>query len=375
MTARDDPSKPRAIVCGTKFGRIYLAALARPDSPFQLAGVLARGSARSRRCADHYQVPLFTTPEELPEDVSVACVVVSASINGGYGAKLAQQFMSRGIHVLQEHPLHAGELAECIRVANRAGVIYRMNTLYPQVGPVRRFLEAATELRAQQQPLFIDAMCAFQVAYTLFDILGRALGRVRPWSFAEPVGLPPATVAFAEHDPPYRSIDGIIGGVPISLRLQNQLDPSDQDNFTHMFHRITIGTEGGHLSLVNTHGPVLWSPRPHMPADMSEMIRHDQSAAEHLDYPTAEVLGPAQAPDYREVLGVLWPDAVSRALWEVHDAVLRGAGSSAEGQYHLTLARLTKEMLDRFGPVGLRRGAPPRVLSAKQINDPGWADV
>ncbi|MEU0005700.1 Gfo/Idh/MocA family oxidoreductase [Streptomyces sp. NPDC006314] len=355
--------RPRIVVAGTKFGRIYLAGVARPDSPYELAGVLARGSERSARIARHYGVPLFTDPEQVPKDVEACCVVVGAGINGGPGARLAQQLMARGHHVLQEHPLHARELADCLRTAREHRVAYRLNSHYVHVEPVRRFIAAARRLLAGQRALHIDAACAFQVLYTLFDILGRALGGVRPWGFGETGDLPSALRDLADSPPVYRSLDGVIAGVPCTLRLQNDMDPADPDNHTHLFHRITLHTEGGHLTLLNTHGPLLWSPRPHMPDDMRETVRMEQSQAAHFGHLSAEPLGPATGPDYRDILGELWPEGAVGALRALREDIGSGTDPGRDGQYHLTLCRLTRDVADRFGPVRLHRDTPaPRVL-------------
>jgi thiazolinyl imide reductase len=351
------------VVCGTKFGRVYLAAFARDDCPFELAGILAQGSARSQACAAHYGVPLWTEPRQVPADVEVACVVVGGAVTGGHGAELAQDLMRRGIHVLQEHPLHHDELAECLRTAKRHDVLYRLNSHYPHVPPVHRFIELARGLRSLQQPLFVDAQVAFQVSYTLFDILGRALGAVRPWSFGEPAG--PSDRATGEH--PYRSLDGMFAGVPLTLRLQNELSPPDPDNYSHLFHRITIGTEGGHLTLVNTHGPVLWSPRPHMAEDMRSLVRFDDSAAEHLEQPSVETMTDLPAPSYRDILGRLWPAGAAAAMTDFWEAVRRRDDPARDGQYHLALTKVAKDVARRFGPVHLVRRDPPRILSGAEL--------
>ena len=320
MTGSRTGRRPRVVVCGTRFGRIYLAAFRDATFPFELAGILARGSERSRRCAAHYGVPLLSTPDQVPADVDIACVVVGARINGGSGAELAQALMARGIHVLQEHPLDQDELADCLRSAHRHGVGYAVNTHYPHLAPVRRFVDTARALLRRQEPLFVDATTAVQVAYTVFDILDRIFDGVRPSVLGDAGDLPEQAHRRLRHPPPYRSIDGVVAGVPLTLRLQNELDARVPDNGAHLFHRITIGTEGGHLTLVNTHGPVLWSPRAHMPADTGELVAYEDSLAEHLDHPSASAIGPAEAPSYREVLSRVWPDGVRRALTEFHDA-------------------------------------------------------
>ncbi|MEU6476626.1 Gfo/Idh/MocA family oxidoreductase [Streptomyces sp. NPDC047017] len=362
--------RPRVVVAGTKFGRVYLAGTARPDSPYELAGVLARGSERSARIARHYGVPLFTDPEQVPKDVEACCVVVGAGINGGPGARLAGQLMARGHHVLQEHPLHARELADCLRAAREHRVVYRLNSHYVHVEPVRRFIAAARRLLAGQRLLHIDAVCGFQVLYTLFDILGRALGGVRPWGFAQLGDLPPEVADLAGAPPVYRGLDGVLAGVPCTLRLQNDMDPADPDNHIHLFHRVTLHTEGGHLTLLNTHGPVLWSPRPYMPQDMRATVRMEESGAPCFGYPSAEPLGPAAGPDQRHILGELWPEATAAALRALREDIEDGTDPGRDGQYHLTLSRLTREVTDRFGPVRLHRGTPaPQVLPATALTD------
>jgi thiazolinyl imide reductase len=349
--------RPKVVVCGTGFGRIYLAALRRAGLPCELVGILAQGSARSQACAKHYQVPLYTDPDQLPDAVDIACVVVSAGINGGRGADLAQRLMARGIHVLQEHPLHHDELAACLRAAQRNDVVYHVNTHYIYVDSVRRFIGAARALIRRQPAIFLDAVSSFQVLYTLFDILGQVLGTLRPWSFA---GSPTSAV--------FRSLDGMLAGIPVCLRIQNQLDPGARDNFSHILHRITVGTQGGNLLLVNTHGPIVWSPRAHMPRDYAEAVTIESSSAEHLDMPSADSLGgPWTAPSYRQIVNQEWPTAAANAILEFRSAVLRGEDPRQRGQYHLMLARLTGEATARLGPPELARFPEPQVLTTADL--------
>ncbi|MYX22215.1 Gfo/Idh/MocA family oxidoreductase, partial [Streptomyces sp. SID8380] len=140
----------RVLVCGTNFGRFYAEAVrARPG--FVLAGVLSRGSAASRALAERHGVPHHTEVGTLPDDIDLACVAVGSTISGGEGTELALALLDRGVHVLQEHPVHLDEMTRCLRLARRRGVHYRVNTHYPHVAPVRRFLAAARRLRERQE--------------------------------------------------------------------------------------------------------------------------------------------------------------------------------------------------------------------------------
>ena len=354
---------PRVVVAGTGFGRVYLAGVADPAFPFELAGVLARGSERSRACAERYGVPLWTRVADLPGDVDVACVVVGSAPTGGPGARLAVELMRRGVHVLQEHPVHPGELAECLRQARASGVRYRLNSHHVHVAAVRRFIAAVRDLAARQDLLFVDAATSVQVLYTLFDVLGEALPQLRPWTFAPPVtppGVPPA-------EAPFHSLAGVLGGVPVTLRVQHHLDPREPDNHAHLWHRITVGAEGGTLTLVSSNGPVLWCPRPHMPPT-DGLAGFDELADAHLSYGVAEPVGPATAPTFAEVFTRQWPAAVQTALTGLWDAVTDGEDPMTRGQYHLTLGRLTQDVLDLLGPMHLVRRDTPTVLSARHLS-------
>lgn len=331
MTTGETPDRPplRVVVCGSKFGQVYLEAFARGRSDLVLAGVLGRGSARTRACADRYGVPVFTDVDQVPADVDAACVVIRGGLLGGPGVQLAQRLMARGIHVLQEHPLHHDELAACLRQARRAGVVYRLNPFYTHTEPVRRFLAAARELLRHQSAQYVDAACGFQVAYALLDIIGSALGRVSPWAFAAAPPVPEPIRALATATAPFRTLDGVIGGTPVTIRVQNQMDPADPDNYAHLLHRVTLGTEGGNLTLVGTHGPVIWSPRPDFPHD----VRSEQAAPHfagpatartHLDLPSAGVIGPAGTPSYHQIFRQTWPDGVGYALADLRSAIDAG---------------------------------------------------
>jgi pyochelin biosynthesis protein PchG len=355
-----EADRPRVVVCGTTFGQFYLAALADPDFPCELSGILAGGSKRSRACAERYGVPLFTDPNEVPEKVDIACVVVRGGSLGGVGTELAQTLMARGIHVLHEHPLHHDEIAASLRVARSHGVHYRVNGFYVHLDPVRQFLAACRELRRCQPPLYIDAACSIQVAYAMLDILCQALGTTWPSGFAESPRASDLLTGLTKLEAPFQTLEGVVAGVPLTLRVQNQLDPRDPDNHVHLLHRITLGAEGGNLTLLNTHGPLLWSPRLHVPQAAKENFDlGDPTARATLLPASATQLGRPEAPTFREILESLWPAGIQRAILGLRRAILGGEDQLAQGQYQLALSKLWQNLTTRLGyPRPLSGGAP-----------------
>lgn len=326
------------MVAGTAFGRVYLEAVRE-----NLVGILARGSDYSKACAHRYGVPLYTSVDDVP-DVDVACVALKSGALGGPGTDVARAFLRRGIHVLQEHPVHTDEIASLLREA-RGGVSYAVNTLYPNLKPVRRFLAAVEVIRKHQRVDYIDAACNSQVLYPLIDVLGRAAGGLRPYAFGEPL-----------RGRPFTSLHAVIGGVPVTLRVQNEVHPRDPDNHSYFLHRISVGCEGGVLTLADTHGPVLWHPRLHSPRDETGRLIMD---AARLDEPNTVVLG--EPVTFLDVFARLWPDAVAESLRTMHDPAGR--------QWALSVSTVWRDLTARIGmPELIDLGEPNPLDLVKEIS-------
>lgn len=361
----------RTVVCGTVFGHFYLEALRVPPPGFTLAGVLAGGGARSRARAAALAVPYHTRVADLPGDVDAACVVVRSAAAGGPGGELAGALLARGVHVLQEQPAHPGEVAACLRTARTHGVRYHVNSFYAHVEPVRRFLDAARALRALGPFRHADGVCSAQVLFPLLDILGRALGGFGPWALTDPVPLEQIRAAGAPV--PFRLLHGTLAGVPLTLRVQNEIDPGDPDNHGHLLHRVTLGGDAGTLTLADTHGPVLWSPRLHVERDRDGLPVLDGPPAAGpggpLDQPTTTVLGGPPPRTFRRTYAELWPDAVRHALGGLRAAVGEPGGGQGpyQGQYALTLSRVWQEVTGRLGRPELISGTRPPLVRPDRL--------
>ncbi|MFI5798199.1 Gfo/Idh/MocA family oxidoreductase [Streptomyces sp. NPDC051677] len=352
----------RIVVCGTRFGQVYLSALAHADPErFQLAGIVARGSARSVALAKEYDVPLYDTVEQLPADIDAACVVVSTAVGGGRGVELAQALLERGVHVLQEHPVHPTELADCLRLARRVGVQYQVNTFYPHLEPVRRFTAAARRLVQLRRPVFIDALCAVQVSFDLLDILAEIFDGLRPWSISPITG---------HTGRPFVSVEGQIAGVPLTLRVENRMQEGD-DSSSLLLHRITVGTDAGNLMLANTHGPVIWSPVLRMPSDAAGQFLPSRSDPEEW-WPaglgiTGGYVGAAETPTWATAMHDVWGHGVLTALDELRRRIDTGADPLRGSQRHLTVARAWKELTEALGYPEVARPEPGDPLTVADL--------
>ncbi|MDW9251219.1 oxidoreductase, NAD-binding Rossmann fold family protein [Burkholderia thailandensis] len=134
------------VVAGSRFGQFYAAGLAASDA-YRIAGILGQGSARTAALARRVGAPVFPEPGALPDDVRIACVAVGGAARGAQGAALACRLLERGIDVLIEHPLLPAEWDAVLRTAARSGRRCLLNSFYPHLPAVARFIDIAQRLR------------------------------------------------------------------------------------------------------------------------------------------------------------------------------------------------------------------------------------
>ena len=361
MTARPLGPRPKVVIAGSGFGRVYLAAVTAPGAPYELAGILARGSARSRACAEHYGVPLLESVDQVGDDVALAGVAVGSAMTGGPGAEIAAALLERGIHVLHEHPVHPDEVTTALRIARRVGAAYRVNTLHVDTVPVQAFLTAAAQLLDRQRVAFVEVSCAIQTGYATLDVLARLLGGLRPWRLT-----PLSSGADPSDRPPYVTVEATLAGTPVVLRIQDDVDADRPDNHLRQLLRITVATAAGQLSLIDSAGPVVWAPQAHLAPDTDTAPDLAASAEPGYAAPVFDLLG-GPAPTRSALLGRIWPDALRLRFDEMVAAVRAGDPTPArEAQRQLTLAQAAND-LARSVPARVVAHPDPELLSAREV--------
>lgn len=348
----------RTVVAGSTFGRFYLAALAQ-SSGFETVGLLSNGSQRSADCARHYGIAHFTDPDDVPGDVDLVCVAIRSGAMGGQGSEIAGGLLERGMSVMQEHPVHHDDVAVALRTARRHGAAYRVGDLYPHLPAVQRFTAAARELSSITPIESIGVDFATQVAYPAIEIVAAALGALRPWRLEkvrDAVG-------------PFSLVAGEVGGVPAVLRVHNEVDPGDPDNHLQMLHRITLNTGLGALTLVDTHGPVIWTPRLHVPECVKNEFDFVPEEAGHLVQSTGSFLGPAEPPTQRDALSNVWPSAIGEDLSAFATRIRDGRDDRVRTQQTLTACALWRNLTETLGYPRLRTGRYTAALDVNRLTN------
>ncbi|MFG6936858.1 Gfo/Idh/MocA family oxidoreductase [Burkholderia pseudomallei] len=321
------------VVAGSRFGQFYAAGLAASGA-YRIAGILGQGSARTAALARRVGAPVFTDPGALPDDVRIACVAVGGAARGAQGAALARGLLERGIDVLIEHPLLPAEWDAVLRTAARHGRRCLLNSFYPHLPAVARFVDVAQRLSRIGRPLRVDLACSVQASYAALDVLASALRGVGPWS------IEPARQASS----PMRECTMVLAQTPVALRVHNEMAAA-ADGRMHLLFRIALMTAHGTWTLASPHGPLAWEPAlREPPADDDGLFPIFGAAAPPHGLPSMQ-LYEAEPPAWDAIHARHWPRAAVRAV----DRLASGDGLAASNQRSVEVTRVWQHLTAQLG--------------------------
>jgi thiazolinyl imide reductase len=236
----------QVLVCGTNYGRMYLEAIRLGGTGYHLAGILARGSALSRDVACAYGALLYRSVDDLGPSIDLACAAMGAS-----GSHVVSGLLSRGIHVLCEHPQTPSRLQDALDAAARSGLCFHVNGHFADLDAAAAFIHHCRQLSGNAPPSFFHVAATDRSLYAAVDILRRVLGSFAPFEFHVTSRLVPFTV-----------VQGFLKGVPITFHVQRCADGrllADGSPSYLVDHRIAAGFPSGILTLLSMNGPVVWN--------------------------------------------------------------------------------------------------------------------
>lgn len=326
-------NKKKVIVCGTTFGQIYLEAI-KHNPNLELVGIMAQDSERSNLTAQKYMVPLLHSVKELPEDIDIAFVVIRSGCLGGPGTDIAKSLLKRGIHVLQEHPVHYKDIEELAKIANSQKKVYLVGNLYKHMEQVKNFIACAKELNEKNELLFIKAAFSSQVSYPAMDILIEAL----------PAGLG-LTMENQVECGGFKILTGKIKGLPFVFEIHHEINPKDPNNNMNVMHEMEFLYGAGRLLLSNTFGPLFWYPK------MNTEIDHavDRNYPSYMLENSGMRLGRFGCESFKDVLEQLWPAAVGQDINSMEQTVGRKGTMVKALQKEMAVAKLWNQITSEIG--------------------------
>ena len=343
--------KRRVIVVGAAFGEWYLNAFMQLDAPLELAGLMSTGSERSRQLAHDFGILLYTDSQALPDDIDIACIVVSSTVAGGAGTRLAEAFLARGVHVIQEHPVHPDDVCALQQRAAQHQCHYWVSSLYPHVPAGRCWASEARQIseRLQEPARFIRLTTSRQLLYSTLDLL----------LSAQPIDAEAIDITLIDTDADFHLLRYRWSTGTATLWLQRYQDRASPDMHSLVMHHQQIGWNEGYLTLNASYGPVIWSSTLHVdpPHDSTTTLYH---RPEVLNETAAQVryAAPHQWRDCCEREG---PAGIAHLLTQFDHALNGDAAALAAAAAHQrAVARLWLRTLQCAGAAEDRHLEAPR---------------
>ncbi|EES41355.1 thiazolinyl imide reductase [Staphylococcus caprae M23864:W1] len=325
---------------------------------YEIVGILSKGSKQSKKCSEKYQVPLYTNLNDIDvTKIDIVIIVIRSAIVGGKGSEIAKYFLNKGVHVIQEQPVHSDDIVQSLKTMRNQDCLYMINTFYPYIETVKKFIQFAQKISRKCSLKYIEASCSIQVLYPLLDILNQSLE-----------GLSPASL----HDKKiqtgfFTQVFGEIKNVPFDIKIQNQLDTSNPDNYFHIFHKITFYYESGRLTLNDTNQGVSWYPRVFIPNDEEGNLNLyiDNTL---LNLPVSENIN-THDYTYKNVYEEVWPRSIKNTIERFEDYIQKPKDLNVYLQQLFTLCQLWKEISQLIGPIETINGTKISSLTLNEIND------
>ena len=239
------------LVCGTKFGAMYMRAVAS-NPQFNLIGIHCKGSDRSKKLAEEYRVPLLTSLEDIPKKdhskAAIAVVAIRSSVLGGESESVASSLMKRGYDVLIEPPIRSKELADLIKSARSSERKLAVANMYAHVPHIAAFLKAFSDVAKKRRPFLIEVGTSFHTV----AFLSKILDAMMPGSALR--------INKVSTEGPFRRISAQLANTALSMLIHNEVDDAAPDAYVHATMRFSAHFPEGTLHLVEACGPLLWLP-------------------------------------------------------------------------------------------------------------------
>ena len=293
--------KFRILICGAGFGQIYLEALKRINSEFEVVGLFCKNSPHSQLIASYYNIPTYDDISQVPENINLVCVVVKSSVLGGEGTNLAIEFLSNGYNVMLEQPVNEKDILRCITIARSKNRIFWVGDLYSRLESVKKYKKYVGKILCNNQLSYIEVDFSSQVSYPLCDILIEVFPEYRPFKLEDRV----------EQVGPIQVVKGIISDIPIIFKVDNRADPKSPDTYLNVFHRIKATFDCGSLVLENTHGPIIWYPVMYITNGISNYHQFTKYNTPELYEDSVNLLWKSPYNSFSDIFRYQWTEALN----------------------------------------------------------------
>ncbi|HGD5269467.1 MAG: Gfo/Idh/MocA family oxidoreductase [Peptostreptococcus sp.] len=328
--------KKNILICGSTFGKFYLRSLLK-SSEYKVDGLLTNGSLESHRLADEYGLTLYTNIRSIPfEKYDLACVVIRSAIVGGYGSEIVKELLNHNVSVIQEQPVHIKEIMENYKIAKKHHLFYKVNTFYPYIKPVCTMLDTIQQLKSITPIRHIDATCGIQVLFPFVDVLREIIG-----------GLTPYKVAYKKifKKGIYTLVGIEIKDVPVTIKIQNQIDLKDPDNYSYILQSFNILTDIGNLELTDINGYLIWSPQKYF----SSGFIKESNILSSLGKSQSKLLYSIENKTNEDIYNNIWPESIKNFFEKHNTDITNKIIKNRDIQSIVSVCELWKDISESIG--------------------------
>lgn len=348
--------KLKVIVCGASFGQFYMEALYRQSEHFEVLGLYARESERNISCAKIYGVKLYTELQDVPEEVELAIVVMRSGILGGIGNDVVKYFLSKGVHVIQEFPIHPEDVAQHYKLARKNNVNYYIGDFYLKLPQVKKFIETAKLLNMLTPILHIKMGMATQLSFPGVMMLREILDNKH-------IELKCVT----NNETMFQVLVGYAGKTSLTVEVQSEVDLLDPDSSMCMFQALTLIYETGRLVMADPFGPIYWYPRVRTSTSIYANGEAGRSVAVSNGLQMAMRLGCYEAVNYTNIQSQLWIETIQKDLMDMLSGIENKKLYMKKAQKDISGTKQWNEVNKLVGF--------PRKVERNQVTEDIWKQV
>ncbi|HEO5889209.1 TPA: Gfo/Idh/MocA family oxidoreductase [Streptococcus agalactiae] len=290
------------------------------------------------RVAEEHNVPLYVDVDSIPGNIDIAFVIIKSSVLGGKGTELSESLLKKGIHVIQEHPIHYREIENCLKLAHEFNSYYIVGNLYNSLETIEKFIEAAKYLNKEDVLEHVDIMTSSQLLYSLIGILNEALPLLRSFNI-----IPTLT----EKRYPFNRVVLSNGQLDVNLQIHNEVSDVDGNNHMHLLHKITFFYKSGRLDLEDTFGSVIWRDRMNISDNI--VLDSKQIDVNYLNKPIKFSLANYSNLTYETILYDVFPNAIRKEIEKFIENVKQRKNNITRTQKEIIVSKKWGEIMKEIG--------------------------
>lgn len=132
--------------------------------------------------------------------------------------------------------------------------------------------------------------------------------------------------------------------------MNNEVVPRDANNYMHLLHKITFFYTGGHLTLEDTFGPVIWHPRMFIPIQTALAGTLNIRFPDNVYQNTGYILSNRnQNKTFEHILTAVWPEAILQDLYHVYAQIEKGIVDMQTNQREILCSKQWNQITKDFG--------------------------